>query len=201
MMSTSTFVLLLLCFFPATWAVQEERRVLMLAAHDSQCTHEDSSCVEAIQSYIAAYFDDDEEVEEEEEEDEELTRGGKQGRGRGADDKSKDRIRGDRRQDRRRGEPGGLRHRNLFSCTGHGSCDRSADTFFLCIMYGGCGNGRRRATAIPNSLELFNGNGDDNCYLSGVAEDEQFHQDIIGDLGSRCPCVKSTNFFVQNCQV
>lgn len=48
----------------ATWAY-EQHEVVMIAAHESQCTHDGSKCVQAIKQYVADYFSpfDDEDVD------------------------------------------------------------------------------------------------------------------------------------------
>lgn len=54
-MLTKAFLLLFSLLPVATFAV-ETMEVFMVAAHESQCTHENSSCVSAIRDYVATYY-------------------------------------------------------------------------------------------------------------------------------------------------
>ena len=63
MISVKIFFLLLSVIYPATMAIREEHQVVMIAAHQSQCTHGESSCSQEIKQFIAEYYSSPEDSE------------------------------------------------------------------------------------------------------------------------------------------
>mmetsp|Transcript_10508 Transcript_10508/g.20123 ORF Transcript_10508/g.20123 Transcript_10508/m.20123 type:complete len:166 (+) Transcript_10508:106-603(+) len=96
---------------------------------------------------------------------------------------------------------GGLR-RDLFTCNGWGHCDSSVPDFYLCVVFEGCGTSRNRQLRPEQNayVNILVPPANAECYLAGQYEDSAFKDDIVAELGSQCPCVEATNFYVRICE-